>query len=417
MVTTAALIVAAGRGHRVGGPVPKQYRPLGGRAVLGHSIGRFAAHPRVDRVRVVIAPVDQALYDDAARESGDAGKLLAPVPGGATRQESARLGLESFAEAAPDLVLIHDGARPLIPAAVIDGTLDALSRHDGAVAALAVSDSLKRAAPEGAADSAVVGASVPRDGLWRAQTPQGFRYPAILDAHRAAAGGAGGALTDDAAVAERAGLSVALTPGDEDNLKITTERDFARAERILAARDERPAAAAAFDTRVGMGFDVHRFGPGDHLMLGGVAVPHDHGVVSHSDGDVVLHAVVDAILGALAAGDIGSHFPPSDAAWRDADSTRFVAHALALLAARGGQLRHVDVTLICQRPRIGPHRPAMVARLAAVLGLAPGRIGLKATTTERLGFTGRGEGIAAQAVATVRLPGGGDDGGGGRDDG
>ena len=419
MVTTAALIVAAGRGHRVGGPVPKQYRPLGGRAVLGHSIGRFAAHPRVDRVRVVIAPADQALYDDAARASGDAGKLLAPVPGGATRQESARLGLESFADAAPDLVLIHDGARPLIPAAVIDRALDALGRHDGAVAALAVSDSLKRALPDGAA----VGASVPRDGLWRAQTPQGFRYRAILDAHRAAAGragGAGGALTDDAAVAERAGLSVALTPGDEDNLKITTERDFSRAERILAAQEGGAAtalAAAAFDTRVGMGFDVHRFGPGDHLMLGGVAVPHDHGVVSHSDGDVVLHAVVDAILGALAEGDIGSHFPPSDAAWRDADSTRFAAHALALLAARGGQLAHVDVTLICQRPRIGPHRPAMVARLAAVLGLAPGRIGLKATTTERLGFTGRGEGIAAQAVATVRLPGGGDDGGGGGDDG
>ena len=404
MVTTAALIVAAGRGHRVGGPVPKQYRPLGGRAVLGHSIGRFAAHPRVDRVRVVIAPADRALYDDAARASGGTGKLLAPVPGGATRQDSARLGLESFADAAPDLVLIHDGARPLVPAAVIDGALDALGRHDGAVAALAVSDSLKRALPDAAAASAVVGASVPRDGLWRAQTPQGFRYPAILDAHRAAAGGA---LTDDAAVAERMGLSVALSPGDEDNLKITTERDFARAERILAARDERPAAAA-FDTRVGMGFDVHRFGPGDHLMLGGVAVPHDHGVVSHSDGDVVLHAVVDAILGALAEGDIGSHFPPSDAAWRDADSTRFVAHALALLAARGGQLRHVDVTLICQRPRIGPHRPAMVARLAAVLGLPPGRIGLKATTTERLGFTGRGEGIAAQAVATVRLPGDGD---------
>ena len=404
MVTAAALIVAAGRGHRVGGPVPKQYRPLGGRAVLGHSIGRFAAHPRVDWVRVVIAPADRALYDDAARASGGTGKLLAPVPGGATRQDSARLGLESFADAAPDLVLIHDGARPLVPAAVIDGALDALGRHDGAVAALAVSDSLKRALPDAAAASAVVGASVPRDGLWRAQTPQGFRYPAILDAHRAAAGGA---LTDDAAVAERMGLSVALSPGDEDNLKITTERDFARAERILAARDERPAAAA-FDTRVGMGFDVHRFGPGDHLMLGGVAVPHDHGVVSHSDGDVVLHAVVDAILGALAEGDIGSHFPPSDAAWRDADSTRFVAHALALLAARGGQLRHVDVTLICQRPRIGPHRPAMVARLAAVLGLPPGRIGLKATTTERLGFTGRGEGIAAQAVATVRLPGDGD---------
>ena len=213
-------------------------------------------------------------------------------------------------------------------------------------------------------------------------------------------------------MAEQAGLSVALTAGDEDNLKITTEQDFSRAECIMAARDESAAAAAhALETRVGMGFDVHRFGPGDHLMLGGVAVPHDHGVVSHSDGDVVLHAIVDAVLGAIAAGDIGTHFPPSDDAWRDADSARFVAHTLDLLKERGGRLDHVDVTLICQRPRIGPHRAAMVARLAAVLGLPAARISLKATTTERLGFTGRGEGIAAQAVATVRLPaGGGDDG-------
>ena len=407
MVTTAALIVAAGRGRRVGGPLPKQYRPLAGRAVLGHSMHRFATHPRIDRVRVVIDPADRPLYDDAVREGAGiaAGTLLAPVAGGATRQESVRNGLESLAKAPPDLVLIHDGARPLVPAAVIDEALDALAGHDGALPALAVSDSLKRAAPEGV----VVAGSVPREGLWRAQTPQGFRYPAILEAHRTAAGGT---LTDDAAVAERAGLSVALTAGDEDNLKITTEQDFARAERILAGQDERAGAAPpALETRVGMGFDVHRFGPGDHLMLGGVAVPHDQGVVSHSDGDVVFHAIVDAILGAMAAGDIGTHFPPSDTAWRDADSARFVAHALALLAERGGRLRHVDVTLICQRPRIGPHRAAMVARLATVLGLAPARISLKATTTERLGFTGRGEGIAAQAVATVRLPtGGGDDG-------
>ena len=400
MVTTAALIVAAGRGHRVGGPLPKQYRRLAGRTVLGHSVWRFAEHPRIDRVRVVINPADRLLYDDAVQgsEGAEAGKLLAPVAGGATRQESVRNGLESLADFPPDLVLIHDGARPLVPDAVIDGALDALDAHDGALPALAVSDSLKRAVP----GSTVIAGAVAREGLWRAQTPQGFRYPAILDAHRAAAGGA---LTDDAAVAEHAGLSVALTAGDEDNLKITTEQDFSRAERILTAQGESAVVPAVpLETRVGMGFDVHRFGPGDHLMLGGVAVPHEQGVVSHSDGDVVLHAIVDAVLGAMAAGDIGTHFPPSDETWRDADSARFAAHTLAFLKERGGQLSHVDVTVICQRPKIGPHRPAMVARLADVLGLTPARISLKATTTERLGFTGRGEGIAAQAVATVRLP-------------
>ena len=407
MATTAALIVAAGRGHRVGGPLPKQYRQLAGRTVLGHSVRRFAEHPRIDRVRVVINPADRAFYDDAVQGSdgADAGMLLEPVAGGATRQESVRNGLESLAAAPPALVLIHDGARPLVTDAVIEGALDALAGHDGALPALAVSDSLKRAAP----GSVLVAGAVAREGLWRAQTPQGFRYPEILDAHRAAAGAA---LTDDAAVAEQAGLSVALTAGDEDNLKITTEQDFLRAERIMAAQGARDAGVAAtLETRVGMGFDVHRFGPGDHLMLGGVVVPHESGVVSHSDGDVVLHAIVDAVLGALAAGDIGTHFPPSDETWRDADSAHFVVHTLELLKERGGQLGHVDVTLICQRPRIGPHRAAMVARLAALLGLAPARISLKATTTERLGFTGRGEGIAAQAVATVRLPaGGGDDG-------
>ena len=400
MVSAAALIVAAGRGHRVGGPLPKQYRQLAGRAVLGHSVQRFATHPRVGRVTVVINAADRSLYDKAVRESGSAADaaLLAPVAGGETRQDSVRNGLESLAESPPDLVLIHDGARPLVSASVIDGALDALRGHDGALPALAVSDSLKRAAP----GSVVIAGAMPREGLWRAQTPQGFRYPAILDAHRAAAGSA---LTDDATVAEQAGLSVALTPGDEDNLKITTEQDFARAERILAAQGERSVAVAdKFETRVGMGFDVHRFGPGDHLMLGGVAVPHAQGVISHSDGDVVLHAIVDALLGALAAGDIGTHFPPSDEAWRGADSVCFVAHALKLLAERGGRLSHLDVTVICQRPRIGPHREAMLARLAHVLGLDPARISLKATTTERLGFTGRGEGIAAQAVATVHLP-------------
>jgi len=409
MATAAALIVAAGRGHRVGGPLPKQYRQLAGCSVLRHSVQRFATHPGIDRVRVVINPADRPLYDEAVHDSGNPADaaLLAPIAGGETRQESVRNGLESLAESPPDLVLIHDGARPLVSAAVIDGALDALAGHDGALPALAVSDSLKRATP----GSILIAGAVPREGLWRAQTPQGFRYSAILDAHRAAAGRA---LTDDAAVAEQAGLSVALTPGDEDNLKITTERDFARAERILAAQGTRDLDAtpeAAFETRVGMGLDVHRFGPGDHLMLGGIAVAHTQGVVSHSDGDVVLHAIVDALLGAMAAGDIGTHFPPSDETWRDADSARFVAHALKLLAERSGRLGHVDVTVICQRPRIGPHRAAMLARLSDVLGLEPARISLKATTTERLGFTGRGEGIAAQAVATVRLPADGADDG------
>ena len=401
MTTATALIVAAGRGRRVGGPLPKQYRPLHGRAVLDHSVRRFAAHPGIDRVRVVIDPADRPLYDEAVRPGAGAlgGKLLTPVGGGASRQDSVRLGLESLDDAAPDMVLIHDGARPLVPAAVIDGAIAALARHEGAIAAVAVSDSLKRALPGRAA----IAGTVPRDDLWRAQTPQGFRYRAILDAHRAAAGES---LTDDAAVAERAGMRIVLTAGDEDNLKITTERDFARTARILAAGSDpgRDAAAAAHETRVGMGFDVHRFGPGDHLMLCGVAVPHEQGVIGHSDGDVALHALVDALLGALAAGDIGTHFPPSEEAWRDADSARFVAHALDLLENRGATLCHVDVTLICQRPKIGPYRAAMVAKLAAVLGLAPDRIGLKATTTECLGFTGRGEGIAAQAVATIRHP-------------
>ena len=372
MATAAALIVAAGRGHRVGGPLPKQYRALSGHAVLGHSVQRFATHPRIDRVRVVIDPADRPLYDEAVRESGGetATTLLAPVAGGATRQESVLKGLESLVEAPPDLVLIHDGARPLVSAAVIDGVLGALEGHDGALPALAVSDSLKRAVP----DSPLVVGAVSREGLWRAQTPQGFRFPAILAAHRAAAGSG---LTDDAAVAEQAGLSVALTPGDEDNIKITTEQDFARAERILAAQDERSVAvAAAFETRVGMGYDVHRFGPGDHLMLGGVAVPHAQGVVSHSDGDVVLHAVVDAVLGALAA---GRYRHPLPAQRRDVAGCRVRALRGPRAQAAGGSRRlprprgchghlpaaqdrpaprgHAGTACGCSGPGIHPHQP------------------------------------------------------------
>jgi 2-C-methyl-D-erythritol 4-phosphate cytidylyltransferase/2-C-methyl-D-erythritol 2,4-cyclodiphosphate synthase len=404
MTGRVALIVAAGRGHRMGGPLPKQYVMLGERRVLHHTVAAFAEHGGIDRVRAVIHPDDRPLYDDAVAglAASAAAKLLPPAHGGATRQESVRFGLESLAAVQPDVVLIHDGARPLVSAPVIDRTLAALDGHDGAIAALRLSDTLKR--QHGAQGAQTIAGTVDRAGLWRAQTPQTFRFQDILAAHQRAAGDE---VTDDAAVAELAGLSVALVEGADDNLKITTADDVTRAEQILAARGagrQSATAPAQWDLRVGMGFDVHRFGPGDHIMLCGVKLPHDRGVLSHSDGDVALHALVDAILGAIGAGDIGTHFPPSDPAWRDAASEIFVHRAMELLVARGGELTHVDLTVICERPKIGVHRAAMTARLAGLLGLAGERIGLKATTTERLGFTGRGEGIAVQALATVRLP-------------
>jgi len=374
----AALVVAAGRGTRLGGELPKQYQMLASASLLGHSLSLCAAHPRVDDVRAVIHPDDIARYGEAA--SGLA--LHAPVAGGATRQESVRLGLEALSADPPDLVLIHDAARPLTPPCLLDRVIDALALHDGAVPALALADTLKRGQ-----DGRVI-ATVPRDGLFRVQTPQGFRFPMILDAHRRLAGAE---LTDDAAVAEAAGLTVALVPGDEEAFKVTTSDDLARARRSLA------------ETRVGTGFDVHRFGPGDHVWLCGLRLPHERGLLGHSDADVGLHALTDALLGAIGAGDIGQHFPPSDPRWRGAESSRFLAHAAGLVRARGGRILHVDVTLICERPKIGPHREAMRARVAEILGLAADRVSIKATTTEQLGFTGRGEGIAAQAVATVSL--------------
>ena len=382
MLECVALIVAAGRGSRAGGGVPKQYRSLGGQAVLRWSLERFRRHARVSAVRTVIHPDDRALYDDAARGLD----LLPPVNGGATRQESVRLGLESLADLAPAAVLIHDAARPFVDDATINRTLDALVHAPGAIAAVPVADTIKRG------DGGRIVATVDRNGLWRAQTPQSFRFAEILAAHRAAAGAE---LSDDAAVAERAGLAVSLVTGSEMNAKITSEDDLQRAALI---------ANAAFETRVGTGFDVHSFGPGDHVWLCGVKVPHTQALVGHSDADVALHALTDAILGALGAGDIGIHFPPGDPRWRGASSDKFLAHAQSLLAARGGALVHADVTIICERPKVGPHRAAMTERLAAILGVDPQRCSVKATTTEGLGFTGRGEGIAAQAVATVRLP-------------
>lgn len=385
MTGCVALIVAAGRGSRAGGGVPKQYRDLAGHAVLRHSVAVFAGHPRVDRVRVVIHPDDRRLYDGAVAGID----VLPPVPGGATRQDSVRLGLESLAELRPDRVLIHDGARPFVDAVLIDRTIEALAAMPGAIPALPVTDTLKR----GPGLNAPIAATVDRAGLWRAQTPQGFRFDAILAAHRAATGAD---LPDDAAVAERAGLAVALVLGSEANLKITTEEDLTRAARLLGA--------SAVEVRTGQGFDTHKFGPGDAIMLCGVSVAHTHGLIGHSDADVGLHAVTDALLGAIGAGDIGMHFPPSDGRWRNADSALFVRHAAELVRQAGGRIAHVDVTIIGEAPKVSPHRAAMVARLAEILGVEPGRCSVKATTTEGLGFTGRREGIAAQALATIELP-------------
>ena len=386
MTKTVALVVAAGRGRRFGGPLPKQYADLAGRPVLGHALARLTARPRIDRVQAVIHPDDRALYDRAA-----AGLELAePTAGGPSRNDSVRLGLENLAPSPPETVLIHDGARPFVGAAVIDRVLDALDTSAGAIAALPVTDTLKRGA-----DGRIAG-TLDRAGLWRAQTPQGFRFADILAAHQTFAGQE---LTDDAAVAERAGLPVALVNGATENFKVTTQDDLARAAHWLAG-----GLASMRETRVGQGFDVHRFGPGDRVMLCGVAVPHEAGLLGHSDADVGLHAITDAILGALGAGDIGQHFPPSDARWKGAESGVFLRHAGGLVAEAGGSIRHLDVTLICERPKIGPHRAAMVARIAELLGIAAGRVSVKATTTEGLGFTGRGEGIAAQATATLGLP-------------
>ena len=382
----AAVIVAAGRGIRAGGGLPKQYRTIGDRMVLSRAVAVFAHHPRIDTIRVVIHPDDRLLYEAAVA----AIDLPDPVPGGATRQESVRAGLEALAAGTPpEIVLIHDAARCFVSAAVIDRVIDAVDATHGAVPALPVSDTLKRA------DGDLVHGTVARAGLYRAQTPQGFPFAAILAAHRAVA--TRDDLTDDAAVAEAAGLAVRLVAGAEENIKLTTEADFAR----LTRREE----ATARETRTGFGFDVHRFVPGDHLWLCGVRITHSATLKGHSDADVALHALTDALLGAIADGDIGDHFPPSDPEWRGAPSHRFLAHAAHLVRARGGEITHCDVTILCEAPKIGPHRAAMRTRIAGILGIAVARVSLKATTTEGLGFTGRGEGIAAQAVATVLLPG------------
>ena len=383
MSRIAVLIVAAGKGERAGLGLPKQYERLAGRPMLRRTVEAFRGH----QVQVVIGAGQQEM----AAEVLDGLDLPAPVTGGATRQESVRLGLAALAEDAPDYVLIHDAARPLVSPKVIEAVVAVLeSGADGALPMVAVSDTLRRR------DAAGRWALVSRENLYRAQTPQGFVYAKIAAAHR---DHAHHDVTDDVALAELAGLKVQMVEGEEKNIKVTRKEDFALAERLMAKNNNEVG-----DVRTASGYDVHKFKDGDHIWLCGLKIPHSHGLEGHSDADVGLHAITDALLGCIGEGDIGQHFPPTDERWRGAASWKFLDHAASLVAAKGGIINHVDVTIICERPKVGPHRDAMKAKIAEILKIEEARVSVKATTTEGLGFTGRREGIAAQAIATVKLP-------------
>lgn len=376
MGKTAALIVAAGQGTRIGGTLPKQFVPLAGRPMLAHSFAALSSHPAIDSVVVVIGEGQERALHEA----------LGSVPfviGGPSRRESVANGLAAITAGQ---VLIHDAARPFLSHTVIDALLAALETHEGALPALPVADTLARG-------SEALGETVPREGLIRVQTPQAFHTATIREAH--SAWPADREATDDAQMVRAIGRAVAIVPGDIALEKVTHPADFAAAEMRYAA---------AMRVRTAQGYDVHRLAAGEELWLGGVRIPHDKGLLGHSDADVALHAITDALLGTIAAGDIGMHFPPSDPAWRGAASARFLEHAAGLIAARGGIIDFIDLTIICETPKIGPHREAIRASIAAVLQISESLVSVKATTTERLGFTGRGEGMAAQAIATVRLP-------------
>ncbi len=383
----AAIVVAAGRGLRAGGDIPKQYRELAGEFVVCSTLAALLAHRRISTVQPVIHPDDADMFR-AATTGLD---LPPPVFGGATRQASVRAGLEAVAAQAPGIVLIHDAARPFLSDRLIDRAIDAGEQYGAAVPAIAITDTVKKIDSEG-----MVVETLDRSRLRTVQTPQSFHFDLIIEAHRRAAAAGLEDFSDDAALAEWAGHRVNLFEGETGNVKLTTNDDFLRAE---AAR-----AAALADIRTGNGFDVHAFAEGDHVMLAGVRIPHTRGVTGHSDADVALHALVDAILGALAEGDIGQHFPPSDPQWRGASSDRFLAFACERVRARHGMIAHLDVTVVCEAPRVSPHRDAMRERIAAIAGISPARVAVKATTSEKLGFTGRSEGIVAMATATVRLP-------------
>ncbi|ADZ70735.1 bifunctional 2-C-methyl-D-erythritol 4-phosphate cytidylyltransferase/2-C-methyl-D-erythritol 2,4-cyclodiphosphate synthase [Polymorphum gilvum] len=399
--SVAVLIVAAGRGSRLADAadgLPKQYVAIGGRPILSHTLAAVLSAPGIDCVLVVIHPDDRDLYDRAVKpfSAAERARLLAPAQGGATRQASVRAGLEALEARTPDFVLVHDAARPFVGADLIARVVAGLADGaDAVLAAVPVVDTLKRSR-----GGLFVEDTVDRTGLWAAQTPQGFRYRAILDAHRAAVSASMDGFTDDTAVAEWAGMAVHLIEGDAGNYKITSRGDLERARRSLPMTDWN----ALSDIRVGTGYDVHAFEAGDAVVLGGISVPHERRLAGHSDADVVLHALTDAILGAIAEQDIGAHFPPSDPQWKGVASDRFLVHAVDLVRARGGRIAHLDVTVVCEVPKIGPVREAMRTRIASICRLPVGRVSVKATTSERLGFTGRKEGIAALATATVRLP-------------
>ena len=385
--SVAAVVVAAGRGLRAGGSLPKQYRELAGEPVIRSSLSLFAWHGQIGAVQAVIHPEDRSAYEAAAKGL----RLMAPVPGGATRQASVLAGLEALSARAPDIVLVHDAARPFCSAELVSRAIVACGETGAAIPALEVTDTIKRVDAGGH-----VAGTIDRAALRAVQTPQAFKFSTLIEAHRRAAKEGRDDFTDDAALVEWAGIKVATFAGESGNVKLTTDEDFAKAE---ARR-----IASLADLRLGNGFDVHAFGDGDHVWLGGIKIPHDRGLTGHSDADVALHALVDAILGALADGDIGKHFSPNDPRWRGAASDQFLKFAVDRVNKRGGKIAHLDVTIVCEEPRIGPHRDAMRKRIAEIAEMSVERVAVKATTSEQLGFTGRREGIAAMATATVRLP-------------
>lgn len=383
-VSVAVIIVAAGRGHRASKDLPKQYEMILDKTVLNHSINSFISCNTIDNILCVIHPDDQALYEKAIAPHD----IAAPVNGGATRQDSVYRGLKALESSAPDIVLIHDAARPFIDESVINTLINTIADGEAAaLPALPIVDSLKKANGD-----YVIG-TADRDGIYSAQTPQAFNYSDILKAHEAALGQE---LTDDVAVAAAAGIKTKIIAGSEAAFKITHSEDFKKAEHYLMMKMN--------DIRVGKGYDVHKFETGDHVWLCGVKVPHNMALKGHSDADVAMHALTDALYGAMATGDIGRHFPPSDPQWKGASSDIFLKHAADMVSERGGMIANVDLTIICETPKIGPHSDAMRARLADIMDMDVSRVSVKATTTEKLGFTGRGEGIAAEAIATVRLP-------------
>jgi 2-C-methyl-D-erythritol 4-phosphate cytidylyltransferase/2-C-methyl-D-erythritol 2,4-cyclodiphosphate synthase len=395
--SVALLVVAGGRGARAGEGLPKQYRRLGGCTVLARTLNNLcAAAPEAEMI-VVIHPDDATLYAASVAELPPPrrARMAPPAFGGATRQESVRNGLEALARrGSPDIVLIHDAARPFVDAALIARAVTAAHTHGAAAPGVPLNDTVKEVDALGA-----VTATPDRARLRAVQTPQAFRFPLILEAHRNAANDAR-TFTDDAMIAESAGHTVYIFDGDPANFKLTTPEDFARAMPLIG----QTSFAALPDVRTGQGYDVHAFAEGDHVWLGGVAIPHTHGLAGHSDADVLMHAITDAVLGAIAEGDIGAHFPPSDPQWKGAASSIFLTHACKLVRDRGGDIAHIDATVACEAPKVGPHRDAIRESLAKIMGMETGRVAIKATTTEKLGFTGRREGIAALAIATVRLP-------------